>query len=212
MSQLLSLVLVLLIIGGANALRWWLEKAAKEKERVEREQHEAIQPPRGARPGARPVFYGRSSESTAKARPRMEPPAPQPVASPVMRPQTIRPQPPKAQPSARPPAATRQPAARRPRRPARPKPVAGEPGVKEAPAGVALPQGRRLGSLGAPSASVLREHRLRSGIVTEPPAQAEVILPRRGAGFLGDLLKGRNLAKAVVLSEVLGPPRAFREL
>ncbi|MGB2997741.1 MAG: hypothetical protein WBC59_03795, partial [Phycisphaerae bacterium] len=83
MSQLLSLVLVLLVIGGANALRWWLEKAAKEKERIEREQHEAAQSPQGARPGARPVFYGRSSEPTAQARPHMEPPRPQPVAPPV---------------------------------------------------------------------------------------------------------------------------------
>ena len=211
MGQLLSLVLVLLIIGGANALRWWLEKAAKEKERIEREQHEAAQSPQGARPGARPVFYGRSSEPTAKARPHMEPPAPQPVAPPVMRPQTIRPQPPKTRP-ARPPAAAQHPAARRPRRSAQAKPVAGEPGVKEAPAGVGSLEGRRLGSLGAPSVSALREQRLQSDILAEPSAQAEAILPRRGAGFLGDLLKGRNLAKAVVLSEVLGPPRAFRGL
>ena len=210
MSQLLSLILVLLIIGGANALRWWLEKAAREKERIEREQHKAAQPPQGARPGARPVFYGRSSEPTAKARPHMEPPRPQPVAPPVMRPQTIRPQPPKTRP-ARPPAAAQQPAARRPRRPARPKPVAGEPGVKEAPAAVGSLEGRRLGSLGAPLASALRERRLQSSIIAEPSAQAEAILPRRGADFFGDLLKGRNLAKAVVLAEVLGPPRAFRE-
>jgi len=211
MGQLLSLVLVLLIIGGANVLRWWLEKAAREKERIEREQHEAAQSPKGARPGARPVFYGRSSEPTAKARPHVEPPAPQPVAPPVMRPQTTRPQPPKTRP-ARPPAPAHRPAARRPRRPARPKPVADEPGVEEAPAGVGSLEGRRLGSLGAPSVSALRGRQLQSGIITEPSAQAEVILPRRGADFFGDLLKGRNLAKAVVLAEVLGPPRAFRGL
>ncbi|MBL7140447.1 MAG: hypothetical protein ISS74_06010 [Planctomycetes bacterium] len=42
----------------------------------------------------------------------------------------------------------------------------------------------------------------------KPPAGQ---VPRRGVGYLGGMLRGRNLARAVVLSEILGPPEALHD-
>ena len=33
--------------------------------------------------------------------------------------------------------------------------------------------------------------------------------PRGGADYLGGMLRGGNLARAIVLSEILGPPKAL---
>ncbi len=47
-------------------------------------------------------------------------------------------------------------------------------------------------------------------LVTTKPAATPVAAARK-TPFLGNLLKGRNVTKAIVLSEVLGPPKALRD-
>jgi len=47
-------------------------------------------------------------------------------------------------------------------------------------------------------------------LVTTKPAATPVAATQK-TPFLGNLLKGRNVARAIALSEILGPPKAFRD-
>jgi hypothetical protein len=137
MEEILGIILFLLLIGGASALRWWIEKQQREKE-AEEGQHGAVpRPPSAAYPGRRPVFYGRPGENLPVAAPEAEPTS---LQAPV-------------------------------------------PLLMDLEALEALPP---------------------------QPAAAPVAGPQ-ATPFLGSLLEGRNAAKAIVLLEVLGPPKALRE-
>ena len=167
MEEILGILLFLLLIGGANILRWWIEKQQREK-KAEEGQHGAVpRPPSAAYPGRRPVFYGRPGENLPIAAPEAEPTslqAPVPLLTDLEALEALPLQP---------------PARRSARREAEPQP-----------------------SL-APQAEPLK-----------PPGTIKAAAPVAGpqdTPFLGSLLGGRNAAKAIVLSEILGPPKALRD-
>jgi hypothetical protein len=167
MEEILGILLFLLLIGGASALRWWIEKQQREKE-AEEGQHGAVpRPPSAAYPGRRPVFYGRPGENPPVAAPEAEPTSLQAPVFLLTDLEALEALPP-------------QPAARRSaRRKAAPQPSP------------------------APQAEPLK-----------PPGTIKAAAPVAGpqdTPFLSSLLGGRNVAKAIVLSEILGPPKALRD-
>jgi len=134
MEKILGILLFLLFIGGASALRWWIEKQQREKKTEQREHRPLPHPPSVPSPDRRPVFYDRGGENPRLAATEAEPqPSPAPQAEPLIKP----------------------------------------PG-------------------------------------TTKPAATPVVATQQ-TPFLGNLLKGRNVARAIVLSEILGPPKAFRD-
>jgi hypothetical protein len=167
MEEILGIVLFLLLIGGASALRWWIEKQQREKEADDRARRPSAAPPSALPADRRPVFYDRAGEEPRFAVPEAEPTrlqAPVPLLTDL---ETL--EAPPLQTSAR----------RSARREAGPQP---------SPA----PQAEPLKSPGTIKAA------------------APVAVSRAGP-FLGSLLERENLAKAIVLSEILGPPKAFRD-
>ena len=171
MEGILGILLFLLLISGANVLRWWIEKQQREKEAEERQHGAVPRPPSAAYPGRRPVFYGRAGEKTRFAVPEAEPTSLQAPVPLLMDLEALE-------------ALPLQPAARRrvARRPARREP---EPQPAPSP---------------APQAEPLK-----------PPGTIKAAAPQATTPFLGSLLKGTNAAKAIVLSEILGPCKAFRD-
>ena len=167
MEEILGIILFLLLIGGASALRWWIEKQQREKEAEEHQFHSTTVHPPGLPPGGRPVFYGLPGKNPPIAAPEAEPIDLETlVLTPTDR-QVLQP-------------AARRRVARRPaRREAEPQPSP------------------------APQTEPLK-----------PPGTIKAAAPVAGpqdTPFLGSLLGGRNVAKAVVLSEILGPPKALRD-
>jgi hypothetical protein len=183
MEEILGIVLFLLLIGGASALRWWIEKQQREKEAEEQDRRTTPAAPPAPTPGRRPIFYVRPVEKTRFAAPESEPIDLETlVLTPTDR-QIL--QPAALQQADRPAPPRRQPAARRrgARRPARRE---AEPQPSPAPQAEPL----------------------------KPPGTIKAAAPVAGpqdTPFLGSLLGGRNVAKAIVLSEILGPPKAFRD-
>jgi len=170
MEQILGIFLFLLLIGGANILRWWIEKQQREKE-AEEHQHSAVpHPPSAALPGRRPVFYGRPGEKPPLAETPAEVTRLRITALPERERQGRRPTP--ARPVGKP---TRRQTTRRPAMP--------HPAPQPEPA-------KPLGTM--------------------KPAAAPLAATQKTL-FLGNLLQDRNAARAIVLSEILGPPKAFRD-
>ena len=169
MEEILGILLFLLLIGGASALRWWIEKQQREKEAEEHQFHSTPAHPPGPPPGRRPVFYGRPGENLPIAAPEAEPTS---LQAPVFLLTDLE-------------ALESLPLQTAARRSARREP---EPQPAPSPA----PQAEPLKSPGTIKAAAP---------VTGPQATP----------FLGSLLKGTNAAKAIVLSEVLGPPKALRD-
>jgi len=163
MEEILGIILFLLLIGGASALRWWIEKQQREKE-AEEGQHGAVpRPPSAAYPGRRPVFYGRPGENLPIAAPEAEPTSLQAPVFSLTDLEALE-------------ALPLQTAARR----------------KVAPQPSPAPQAEPL----------------------KPPGTIKAAAPVAGpqaTPFLGSLLGSRNVAKAIVLSEILGPCKAFRD-
>ena len=81
---------------------------------------------------------------------------------------------------------------------------------KHEPAPVAQLEQRHLASLKAGEVSALRGRTMRPA--TERPAAAPAVAPRPASGFLGNMLRGKHLSRAIVLSEILGPPKGLRDL
>jgi hypothetical protein len=166
MEEILGILLFLLLIGGASALRWWIEKQQREKEAEEHQFHSTPAQPPGPPPGRRPVFYGRPGEKPRFAVPEAEPTSLQVPVPLLMDLEALE-------------ALPLQPPARRSAR--------REAGLQPSP---------------APEAEPLK-----------PPGTIKAAAPVAGpqaTPFLGSLLKGTNAAKAIVLSEVLGPPKALQ--
>jgi hypothetical protein len=167
MEEILGIILFLLLIGGANILRWWIEKQQREKEAEERQHGAVPRPPSATYPGRRPVFYGRPGENPPIAAPEAEPTSLQAPVFSLTDLEALE-------------ALPLQPPARRSaRRKAEPQPSP-------------VPQAETL----------------------KPPGTIKAATPVAGpqdTPFLGSLLGGRNIAKAIVLSEILGPPKAFRD-
>jgi len=164
MEKILGILLFLLLIGGANILRWWIEKQQREKEAEERQHGAVPRPPSAAYPGRRPVFYGRPGENPPVAAPEAEPTN---LQAPVFSLTDLE-------------ALESLPLQTAARRSARREP---EPQPAPSP---------------APQAEPLK-----------PPGTIKAAGPQ-ATPFLGSLLKGTNAAKAIVLSEVLGPPKALQ--
>ena len=167
MEEILGILLFLLLIGGASALRWWIEKQQREKEAEEHQFHSTTVHPPGLPPGGRPVFYGRPGEKTRFAVPESEPTSLQAPVLLLTDLEALEAPPP-------------QQAARRSAR------------RKAAPQPSPVPQAETL----------------------KPPGTIKAAAPVTGTQdtlFLGSLLGGRNVAKAIVLSEILGPPKALRD-
>jgi hypothetical protein len=167
MEEILGILLFLLLIGGANVLRWWIEKQRREKEAEERQHGAVPRPPSAAYPGRRPVFYGRPGENLPIAAPEAEPTSLQAPVPLLMDLEALE-------------ALPLQPPARRSAR--------REAGLQPSP---------------APEAEPLK-----------PPGTIKAAAPVAGpqtTPFLGSLLKGTNAARAIVLSEIFGPCKAFRD-
>ena len=77
---------------------------------------------------------------------------------------------------------------------------------KHEPAPVAQLEQRHLGLPKASEVSALRGRMLRSA------AERPSVAPRPASRFLGNMLRGKHLSRAIVLSEILGPPKGLRDL
>jgi len=77
---------------------------------------------------------------------------------------------------------------------------------KHEPAPVAQLEQRHLGAFKAGEVSALRGRMLRSA------AERPSVAPRPASRFLGNTLRGKHLSRAIVLSEILGPPKGLRDL
>ena len=191
MKELLPFILFLVIIGGVNALRWLIEKQQREKEESARRGAEP--PAHAATPGRRPIFYGRPGERRPTPVPPSEAEAPLPSPLRPMQPPIRRLQPlaASAEAAARPSTVRKQQRTRRTAAARAPQPAQTQP---------------------------LRAEPPRESSLQKAPAAASAI-PKAAAGephlttpFFGDLLAPKNLARAVVLAEILGPPKALQDL
>ncbi len=214
--EYLPLGLFLLLVLGGRLLKRYIEKQQAEKEAAQRRPRGAGSKPTATPPaGRRPVFYGRTGERPAPARPQE--PAPPEQTIPAAPPGPGRRPTPAAPRTQVPPGvavvgeAIRQKVQRR-RAPARAAPGRAdgariEEPPKEAPAVGSLDD-RHLESLGRGMVSALRGSELHPA--TERSATAPAAGPRPAAGFLGSMLQGGNLARAVALLEILGPPKGLQ--
>ena len=194
MKELIPFVLFLLLIGGANLIRWWIEKRQRQQPHEEPPQGPDRPPWEAARPPRRLIFYGRSDSMRPLSPPRPETYVP--PDQPRRRP--IHPQPVPIQPPAAPTTGIRRQPTRRTVRCAA-KPRSFQPASKEPRREIRPVMGRPL-------------HGLESRDERQPPTPQVPEAPRQKISFLGNLLDRGNLAKAVVLSEIFGPPRSLREL
>jgi hypothetical protein len=216
--EYLPLALFLLLVLGGRLLKRYIEKQQAEKEAAQRRPRRAGSKPTATPPaGRRPVFYGRTGERPAPARPQEPAPSEQTIVTMPPGPGR-RPTPAATRPQVPPGVAVaggviRQKVQRR-RAPARAAPGRAdgariEEPPKEAPAVGSLDD-RHLESLGTGMVSALRGSELHPA--TERPTTAPAAGPRPAAGFLGSMLQGGNVARAVALSEILGPPRGLQDL
>jgi len=215
MPEYAPIILILLLVIGGRVLKWYVEKQQAEKRAAEgRGPRTSRQPAAKPPAGRQPASYGRSGES------RLETAA----EKPALPGQTIAP--PRPGGGSRPtPAAPRRqepPGAAVARRAIRQKTQrrgAGAPAARsrvapapaeEEPEGASVGQlARHLASRGTDEVSGLRARTLPAAERPAPPPSAA---PEPAAGFLGTMLRGRNLARAVALSEILGPPKGLRDL
>ena len=187
MKELLSILLFFAVVGAINALRWLIERQQRQKEQAESAPHPAERQAPVARPG-RPVFYGRTDEriSVTPSEAEAEFPSPTRSIGPRLRPLGSAAAP--ADADARPAAVRVQHRTRRPAAATTPQPSEAPPSAQAQPLGAKTPP--------------------MPGLEKRPAAAAETHPPTR---FLGDVLAPKNLARAVALAEILGPPMAFRD-
>jgi len=186
MEEWIPFVLFILLMLGGTLLKRYVEKQQAGKNAAERRTQARGQEPVLPRRTAVPPQLGAGRPPTPAA-PR-------------------RPVPPGAAVAQR---AMRQKVERRgtPARAARGQARAEE---KHEPAPVAQLEQRHLGSLKAGEVSALRGRTMRPA--TERPAVVPSVAPRPASGFLGNMLRGKHLSRAIVLSEILGPPKGLRDL
>jgi len=210
-------VLFLLLALGGSLLKKYIEKQQAEKNAAGRQAPGAGQKPAaGQSAGGRPVSDGREAERRIQARPQEPVPPEQTIAPPRPGPG---PRPTPAAPRRQEPPgvavarqAIRQKAQRRraPARAARGRAAPAPAEEQPEKASVGTLDDRHLESPGTGMVSALRGSVLHPA--TERPAAAPSVAPRPAAGFLGTMLRGRNVARAIVLSEILGPPKGFQDL
>jgi len=190
MEQYIFPILVLAAILGAKIFKAYLDKQRREQEAVKKESRQEVQ----LRQASSKRQLGRLKDQLEAflqdaTRPDADQEPPPPPTPPLPRAP--------AMPSEQQRAAQRpSPAAGHARttasRPARPAKVTPRP---QATVGTAERRGQREPSM----VSSLR-----------PAAPSEPAEPAPGADSLGDMLRGRNLARAIVLSEILGPPKGLQ--
>ena len=180
--EFVPFVLFLLLALGGGLLKKYIEKQQAEKNDTQRQ---------ARRTGAKPA-----ATAPRERRPEAHP------QKPVLPKQTIAP--PRAGAGPRP-----TPAAARRRE---------SPGVAVARQVIRQKTGRR----GAPARAARaraaqppaeeQPEIVPAGPVAERPAAAPSAAPQPAPGPLGNMLRGRNVARAIVLSEILGPPTGFQDL
>ncbi|HUU91079.1 MAG TPA: hypothetical protein VM238_07700 [Phycisphaerae bacterium] len=176
-------VLFLLLALGGGLLKKYIEKQQAEKDAAQRQT-------RGT--AAKPTRPTPAGERRIQARPQ----------EPLSLQQTIAPPPPGPGPRPTPAAARRQE----------------PPGVAVARQAIRQKAPRRgaparaARGRGAQPPAEEQPESVPVGPAAERPAAAPSAAPRPAAGFLGTMLRGRNAARAVVLSEILGPPKGFQDL
>ena len=199
-------VLFLLLALGGGLLKKYIEKQQAEKDAAQRQTRgTAAKPTRPTPAGRRP-----DTQPQKPALPQQPIAPPRPGPGPRPTPAAPRRQEPPGVAVAR--QAIRQRAQRRgaPARAARGRaaPAPAEEQPEEASVGTL--DERHLESPGTGMVSALRGRVFHPA--TERPAAAPSVAARPAAGFLGTMLRGRNAARAIVLSEILGPPRGFQDL
>jgi len=189
MEQIIALIVFALIAIGGSVLRKYLEKQQREQQAAERHTRQRAQRQQGRKPYRKPtpqrkrLFYGRPGET------RPEEPTEEPATETAVR---ARPRPSRTLEAAEPDEVSQEEAARR-------------SALQEAR------EGTRLGRLARTDFPTLATMG-RSGLAAALSARKGAV-GQRGAGrvdFLGGMLQGRNLARAVVLSEILGPPKGLQ--
>ena len=184
MEEWIPFVLLILLMLGGTLLKRYVEKQQAQKNAAEHGTPARAQEPALPRRTAVPPQLGAGRLPTPAAPRRQAPPG----AAVAQR-------------------AMRQKVERRgtPVRAARGQARAEE---KHEPAPVAQLEQRRLGSLKAGEVSALRGRTMR--LATERPAG--VPRPRPASRFLGNMLCGKHLSRAIVLSEILGPAKGLGDL
>lgn len=198
-------VLFLLLALGGGLLKKYIEKQQAEKDAAGRQaQGTAAKPTRPTPAGERRI-QARPQEPVSLQQ-TIAPPRPGPRPTPA----APRRQEPPGVAVAR--QAIRQKAQRRgaPARAARGRAAPGPAEEQPEKASVGTLDERHLGSPGTGMVLALRGRVLHPA--TERPAAAPSVAARPAAGFLGTMLHGRNVARAIVLSEILGPPKGFQDL
>jgi len=203
MEQLIGLLIFGAIALAVSAVKWWTEK--REREAVEartkhagRDLAESAPPRPAGEPPApppadrRPPFYDRPGEVPPPPAPEMptlifSPPVPAPPVPPGVE-------------------VVQRVIRRKVARPA-PPPAEAEPAL-EAVGALAR---RHIEAIKEQAVSSIEGRRIQGGVegARQAPAPGPAVSP--GAPWLADALRGGNAARAVILMEVLGPPRAFRD-
>ena len=213
MQDLVLIVLFLIVAGSVSLIKWYVEKAQREA----RERGVPLsRPPAPGEPYARPDDRGQAAATSRPARRSVgEAGSPLETARRPAMPGHARPGQPRPAPMlpGLHPAPARGPVPRpvpvRPARPQPPPPVEAILVEEEQPIGpVASLAGHRLETLQAAKVSSLVGHRL-EGTHLEARAGRAPARPRDRAGYLADLVHPPNLARAVVLAEVFGPPKGL---
>jgi len=219
MEQIIALVIFALIAIGGSLLRKYLEKQQREQEAAKRHTGQQAERRQGQRQdgkqtsGPPRTFYGRPGE------PRPPQTAEQPTTARQRQP---------AQPQRR-----RQPVAAAPRspqtgpqagrsvqrhRPQQAQPRRGQPpqaadAQAEAAQRAILQQVRTSATRREVAGASERLSRLDQAGSGTSTSATDGVGGQRGAGrvdYIGTMLQGRNVARAIVLSEILGPPKALR--
>ena len=225
MEQIIALALFALIAIGGSVLRKYVEKQQRAQDTTKRREQSKAQASQWQREhgssslqGRKRTYYGRPRETPHEA--DREPAAHQPAQR-----RTARQAPPRPQRKRTGHVAVRPPGqeAARTHAEARPevRPAEAAPATSAAHQTVAhqirdMQQARSVtgtdARLGRLAESHLKTRRI-SGLLTgvgQGGVAAARVRPGGGPGYLGDLLKGRNLARGVVLAEVLGPPKGLQ--
>jgi len=204
MEEWIKIIAILVILGFGPVTQWWIKRQQKAQEaaKAARRDSAPLSPPSSVSPGPaagrRTIFYGRSSEMPPRPAPQA-PTGPTPLASATRRP---------------PPPTQRRTQGRRPA--VAPTPVPPPEETPHALEEVGALAKHHLQQLKPDSVSALSAHHLTAEVEKQVAADLPALAAAKTSDhahplFHRDMLRGRNAARAFVLGEIFGPPRAFRD-